>query len=167
MFRTIDDFVTFWTEHARGTEKVLAQLSDQSLTQPVSPGGRTLGRLAWHIVLTIPEMLREAGLSVSDPPEPGSVPLQARKIHEQYAAMSRQLTDQVRSHLTDADLLREVPMYGESWSLGKVLAAVVVHEVHHRGQLTVLMRQAGLPVPGVYGPSREEWAAFGMQPPAV
>jgi hypothetical protein len=29
------------------------------------------------------------------------------------------------------------------------------------------MRQAGLQVPGVYGPSRHEWTAFGMQPPAV
>jgi hypothetical protein len=26
----------------------------------------------------------------------------------------------------------------------------------------VLMRQAGLSVPGVYGPAREEWAAMGM-----
>ena len=26
----------------------------------------------------------------------------------------------------------------------------------------VLMRQAGLKVPGVYGPAREEWAAMGM-----
>ena len=31
----------------------------------------------------------------------------------------------------------------------------------------VLMRQAGLKVPGVYGPAREEWTAYGMQPPAV
>ena len=33
--------------------------------------------------------------------------------------------------------------------------------------MTVLMRQAGLKVPGVYGPAREEWAEFGMQPPAA
>ena len=28
--------------------------------------------------------------------------------------------------------------------------------------LYVLMRQAGLAVPGVYGPSKEEWGAYGM-----
>jgi uncharacterized damage-inducible protein DinB len=33
--------------------------------------------------------------------------------------------------------------------------------------MTVLMREAGLDVPGVYGPARQEWAAFGMQPPSV
>jgi uncharacterized damage-inducible protein DinB len=30
--------------------------------------------------------------------------------------------------------------------------------------MTVLMRQAGLKVPGIYGPSREEWSQFGMPP---
>jgi hypothetical protein len=28
----------------------------------------------------------------------------------------------------------------------------------------VLMRQAGLSVPGVYGPAREDWAALGLPP---
>ena len=50
---------------------------------------------------------------------------------------------------------------------GLTLQVLVVHQAHHRGQMTVLMRQAGLEVPGVYGPSRQEWAAYGMQPPAV
>jgi len=27
------------------------------------------------------------------------------------------------------------------------------------------LRQAGLKVPGVYGPAREEWTAYGMQAP--
>jgi hypothetical protein len=32
---------------------------------------------------------------------------------------------------------------------------------------STLMRQAGLALSGVCGPSREEWAAFGMPAPAV
>jgi uncharacterized damage-inducible protein DinB len=47
------------------------------------------------------------------------------------------------------------------------LTVLLRHEIHHRAQMTVLMRQAGLRVPGVYGPSREEWAAMQAQPPAV
>jgi uncharacterized damage-inducible protein DinB len=31
--------------------------------------------------------------------------------------------------------------------------------------MTVLMRQAGLKVPGIYGPSREEWVKIGMTAP--
>lgn len=30
----------------------------------------------------------------------------------------------------------------------------------YRGQMTILLRQAGLPVPGVMGPTKEETAAY-------
>ena len=33
--------------------------------------------------------------------------------------------------------------------------------------MTVLMRQAGLRVPGIYGPAREDWSGMGMEPPSV
>ena len=36
-----------------------------------------------------------------------------------------------------------------------IRAALLHHEIHHRGQMTVLMRQAGLKLPGVYGPSAD------------
>jgi uncharacterized damage-inducible protein DinB len=38
------------------------------------------------------------------------------------------------------------------------------HEIHHRAQMTVLMRQAGLKVPGLYGPAKEEWSQYNMPP---
>jgi hypothetical protein len=47
---------------------------------------------------------------------------------------------------------------------GSLLLFLLQHQSHHRGQMTVLMRQAGLSVPGIYGPSKEEWARFGMEP---
>jgi uncharacterized damage-inducible protein DinB len=33
--------------------------------------------------------------------------------------------------------------------------------------MTVLMRQAGIRVPGLYGPAKEDWAAFGQEEPPV
>jgi uncharacterized damage-inducible protein DinB len=56
-------------------------------------------------------------------------------------------------------------MYGQTWKKRDVLASLILHQAHHRGQMTVLMRQAGLAVPGIYGPAREEWAAMGMAAP--
>ena len=56
----------------------------------------------------------------------------------------------------------ELEMYGSRWTRAGVLQSLVRHQIHHRGQATVLMRQAGLAVPGVYGPAREEWAKMGM-----
>jgi len=63
-------------------------------------------------------------------------------------------------------LLETDNMYGETWPRGVTLFALIAHQAHHRGQMTVLMRQAGLTVPGVYGPSSEEWQAHGMAAPA-
>jgi hypothetical protein len=33
--------------------------------------------------------------------------------------------------------------------------------------MTVLMRQAGLKVPGVYGPTLDDWAGYGVPVPTV
>ncbi len=33
--------------------------------------------------------------------------------------------------------------------------AIVVHGIHHRGQLTLMCRLAGGQAPGLYGPNRE------------
>src|SRR5690606_37719612 len=37
-----------------------------------------------------------------------------------------------------------------------IRALAVSHLIHHRGQLTVYLRQVGAPVPGIYGPSADE-----------
>ena len=57
-------------------------------------------------------------------------------------------------------------MYGQQWPRGLTLAILLNHEIHHRAQMTVLMRQAGLVVPGVFGPSKEEWGEYGMNAPS-
>ena len=46
-------------------------------------------------------------------------------------------------------------------SRAEIIQDTFSHWSHHRGQMTVLMRQAGLRVPGVYGPAKEDWAAMG------
>jgi uncharacterized damage-inducible protein DinB len=55
-------------------------------------------------------------------------------------------------------------MYGETWKNGFSLWVLIAHQAHHRAQMIVLMREAGLKVPGVYGPSKEEWESMHMQP---
>lgn len=167
MYRRIDDFLTHWTEHTEGTQKLLNTLTDLSLSQAVEDGHRTLDRIAWHIVLTIPEMLTRAGLRVDGPPPDAPVPATAREIADTYAQVAAAAAEQIRVGWTDATLEQEDEMYGETWKRGVTLRAVVNHEIHHRGQMTVLMRQAGLKVPGIYGPALEEWPAYGMPVPAV
>lgn len=40
--------------------------------------------------------------------------------------------------------------------VGVLRSFVMNHMIHHRGQLTVYLRLAGAPVPGMYGPSADE-----------
>jgi uncharacterized damage-inducible protein DinB len=69
---------------------------------------------------------------------------------------------------SDPELQNMDVMYGHlQWKRGQSLLALLVHQVHHRGQMTVLMRQAGLLVPDFYGPTREGWAILGLPVPAI
>jgi len=161
MFRQIEDVTRVWESESNATLKVLRHLTDGSLSQRVTPEGRTLGFLAWHLATTIPEMMNRTGLSVEGA-EHGPAPASAEEIRRAYEQASRSLVEQIRSRWTDAALDHEAEMYGERWTNGFTVFALIAHQAHHRGQMTVLMRQAGLTVPGVYGPAREEWATFGM-----
>ncbi|MFH5185022.1 DinB family protein [Paenibacillus sp. TAB 01] len=167
MFRTIDEFVATWQHESSSTQKILDALTDASLQQPVSPEDRTLGRIAWHIVTTLHEMLSRTGLIFEAVEDESGVPAGAKEIADSYRKASQALVAAMREQWTDASLLETKDMYGEQWPIHTTLSILVAHQTHHRGQITVLMRQAGLRVPGVYGPSREEWSEFGMTAPTI
>jgi uncharacterized damage-inducible protein DinB len=162
MFRLVSDFTKAWAEESANTARLLEALTDESLATRVDSEGRTLGKIAWHLVETCPEMLPSAGLELEFEVDPDEVPDSASYIAECYEEGARLLGEAVEAQWTDAMLLEETPMYGMSWARGFTLQCLIVHQAHHRGQLTVLMRQAGLVVPGMVGPAREEWAAMGM-----
>ena len=138
------------------------RLIDESLGQRVGPDGRSLGRLAWHLVGTLREMPASAGLKTEGAEATAPVPATAAEIASAYERAAHDVLAAVAAGWSDGDLDGEIPLYGETWKRGRVLSALIRHEAHHRGQMTVLMRQAGLTVPGVYGPAREEWTAYGM-----
>ena len=162
MFTTISDFIYVWSQEFEATQKLLKHLTNESLCREVAPGRRTLGRLAWHITTSIPEMMNRTGLAIAGPDPESPPPATAREIFSAYNLAAEALLEQVRSRWDDAALQVEDDMYGEKWKRSATLASLVFHQIHHRGQMTVLMRQAGLAVPGIYGPAREEWAKYGM-----
>ncbi len=168
MLRRLDDFVSLYADESVKTREVFAALTDASLKQAINNDHRTAGRLAWHITQTIPEMLGAVGLKPSGPHADAPVPASAKAIAEAYDAAAASVAGAVAaSGWTDATLTEERPMYGETWTVAFALRAFVFHEVHHRAQLIVLMRQAGLKVPGLYGPAKEDWATFGAPAPEI
>jgi uncharacterized damage-inducible protein DinB len=167
MIHTISEFEHIWSAEAEATQKIFKHLTTQSLSQSVTSDHRTLGRLAWHIVITITEMVERVGLAIQGPVVDAPIPATAKEIFKGYNEAALSLLDQVKAVWTDETLQVEDDMYGQHWKRAFTLQALVFHQIHHRAQMTVLMRQAGLDVPGVYGPSRDEWAAYGQQPPVV
>jgi uncharacterized damage-inducible protein DinB len=162
MYRTIDDFRRDWAYESEMTAKIFGNITDESMGTNVIQGGRSLGFLGWHIVVCL-GMATEAGLPFQVPPEYNQPPAGAGVMKEAYEKYAAALIAAVEANWKDHDLLEEVQMYGSTWTRGYALFAMVKHQTHHRGQMTVLMRQAGLTVPGAYGPAREEWAAMGME----
>lgn len=164
MFRKIGDFQNSWGKETQSTLKLLDKLTDDSLAQKVTSDGRSLGFIAWHLVQTLGEMMGHTGLKVDAPAEDSPVPAKAGAIKEAFDKAAQSLGTQVAQNWTDSTLEDDLQMYGQTWKRGEVLSSLILHQAHHRGQMTVLMRQAGVGVTGVYGPSREEWTQYGMKP---
>lgn len=162
MYRTITDFLSDWQEESAATLKIFQPLEDDKLNTKVSENVRSLGRLAWHIVQTLTEMGARAGLFPEDKLEHTSIPLRAAEISQIYKAYSEELAANVKNLWANEMLHDKLNMYGEEWEKGRILSVLVKHQAHHRAQMTVIMRILGMKVPGIYGPSNEEWASFGM-----
>ncbi len=167
MFTTIAEFEKDWTKESGNTQKYFDALTDESLSQSVNADHRTIGRMAWHIAVTLPEMMKQTGLSVTSLDEKAPVPSTAAEIQKAYGAVAKELLDEVKKNWKDEDLAIEDEMYGEKWKRGATLEILVRHEIHHRGQMSVLMRQGGVVVPGLYGPAKEEWVGYGAPVPEV
>ena len=163
MIRKIDDFLKIWDYESEATLKVFKSITDEKLNKSVQGYERTLGFIAWHITVSMGEMGERTGLHI-DCPKYDTEPLgNIASIIETYKKAADSLLNEIKTNWTDDSLLKESDMYGEMWENGRTLGSIIGHQTHHRAQMTVLMRILGLPVPGVYGPSKEEWAQFGME----
>jgi uncharacterized damage-inducible protein DinB len=165
MYRRLDDFLKAYEQSTAGTAKILGQLTDENLSTRIVPGHRSLGEIGWHIVVSVPEMMSRTGLPLAsvDPETPP--PAAAGPIRDGYAAVVKELQGALGKQWNDDTLTQLDDMYGQKWPRGLTLSILLHHEIHHAGQMTVLLRQAGQTVPGTHGPSKEEWAKFGMPTP--
>lgn len=101
-----------------------------------------------------------AGLEVTAPQRGTESPASASRIADAFETATRTMGEQASKKLTDGQLASEISLWGRTMTIAASFQGLVRHLIHHRGQMTVLIREAGLIVPGVYGPSREETAAI-------
>ncbi len=149
------DFLNVWKMESASTLKVFHALTDAALAQAVVPGGYTLQSLAWHITGSINAIPAHAGFLPAPekrPPAPATV----AELVAAYQANSERLIAAVNEKGSDAFLAESTDFFGHKIRRGAVLSLTLMHQAHHRAQMTVLIKQAGLKVPGVYGPSEDE-----------
>lgn len=155
MYRKVEDFLLDWSHATHGTTQVLEALTDEKLGQEIVEGHSSLGWLGWHLATAPAYFLGLVGLKV-EVGNPNAVPDQASEIVEAYKKVASAVEKEVKENLTDEKLIEEVEMHGHMSPRGAILRLFIDHQTHHRGQMTVLLRQAGLPVPGVMGPTKED-----------
>ncbi|WP_064094135.1 DinB family protein [Rossellomorea aquimaris] len=163
MFTSKNDFLQEWKQEAAVTQKVLDALTDESLKQEVSPDLYSIGSVAWHITGAAYYFPAQVGVTFEVPDLRKDAPTSATEISETYKLVSDRLTEAVSEQVSDEKMNEMVNLFGMDMPVQAVFRLLIQHQVHHRGQLTALMRQAYLKVPGVYGPSKEEWEAMNAQ----
>ena len=147
---------------ARATRRVLERVPADRLNYRPHENSMTLGQLALHVAVVpggIAQLSRRSPAQVPEFRHPSP-----QTAAELLPALEQSLTraHEILGGLDDAAL-------GETWRLvdgdrevvaqpvGVMLRALMLnHWYHHRGQLCVYLRQVGVPVPSVYGPSADE-----------
>lgn len=167
MYVTISDFIKEWNREAMLTQNVLDGLTDESLKQQVYLEGRTLGRIAWHLTTNIPDYLAHFGLNIDGVENAESVPTSAKEIAETFKEVSSNAAQIMEQQWIDKSLEQIQEAFGRQESNAQILMGLIKHIVHHRGQITILMRQAGLKPFGVYGPPKEDWIHLGVENPPL
>ncbi|WP_026694401.1 DinB family protein [Peribacillus kribbensis] len=167
MYVTISDFIKEWNKEAILTQQVLDGLTNDSLKQQVYPEGRTLGRILWHFTTNIPNYLNKFGVEMENLENAENVPATSKEIAETFKRVSAQAAEAIEQHWTDDSLKQIQIAFGRKETNASILMGLIKHIVHHRGQATILIRQAGLKPFGVYGPPKEDWIHLGMDNPPL
>jgi uncharacterized damage-inducible protein DinB len=154
MYRNAEDFLEDWVATSAGTLAVMKAITDEKMNTAIVEGHNSLGWLAWHLVGSAGAFGHFAGLQIPGVERGTPVPAHMAEIVEKYEAVIEAYNREVKA-LSDEQMTEEINGFGRMTPRGKFLRKLLDHETHHRGQMTVLLRQAGLAVPGVLGPTRE------------
>ena len=158
MYRQVNDFIQEWTRNSAGTLSIFKGISEEKKHQSIVDGHSSLEWLSWHLTTAPAYFIGQVGLALETKLNPKDTPDTIQEIIEQYKNTIENVTKVVQENLSDEKLQQEVDSHGQAVAIGALLRMMVDHQTHHRAQMQVLLRQAGLPVPGVMGPTKEQWA---------
>jgi uncharacterized damage-inducible protein DinB len=158
----IDSFLQELEHEALTTRRVLERVPDDQLGWRPHHKARTLGELALHVAATPGAVATLATQSEIPPPDfkdpsPNTAAELLPALDESVATAKRLL-----GKMDDGALMatwritrngREVVAMPRAALLRSIM---LNHWYHHRGQLSVYLRELGVAIPSIYGPSADE-----------
>lgn len=155
-------FLGVWDAEAQKTLSLLRALPAGQYDFRPDPGGRSLGELAWHLAEAdgyVSYGIEQNTFARGSRPPGLERPKSIEALAAGYERIHRDAVERVR-RLRAPDLDRRLTyLDGKERPVRDLLwSAMLLHNIHHRGQLSVLCRLAGGTAPGMYGPNREERA---------
>lgn len=158
----LEGFLQELDVEAATTRRVLQRVPEGKLDWRPHPRARSLGELAVHVA-TLPggiaEMATRVTFDVSEIPPPRSV---------RAADLPRAMDDSIAAARAALSSLEDEALAGQwrmtaggaivvSMPRAALLRSIMLnHWYHHRGQLTVYLRELDVAVPSIYGPSADE-----------
>lgn len=156
--RSVEDFVQYFEKIRERTRRVIACIPDGQFDWAPAPGKFTFADLIRHLGATERYMFAENALGrPSRYPGHGSELADGPEAVRAFCDRMHAETMELLRTLRDDDLGRKcVTPAGTPISVWKWLRAMVEHEVHHRGQIYLMLGMLGVDTPPLYGLTSEE-----------
>jgi len=159
----LERFRRIWDMEAQLTAKLLESLPNNQYDFRPDAGGRSLGEMAWHLAEIegyITYGIANGAVTFQEGPPNMQRPREVRLLAPGYRRVHDEAVERF-SKIRESDLDREIPFADRRMPIRDILwGAILMHLIHHRGQLSLMCRLAGGTPPGIYGPNREEMAAM-------
>jgi uncharacterized damage-inducible protein DinB len=159
----IDGMLQELEQEARTTRRVLERIPDDQLGWRPHAKARTLGELAMHVAI-VPGALAQL-ISSPSPAQIGNftdpVPKNTAELitaHDESIAKAKQALAAMDDDAITATwrLMRGERELLAVSRMAMLRSVMLNHWYHHRGQLTVYLKELDVPIPSIYGPSADE-----------
>jgi len=159
MRNELETFIDMWERETAKTIKLLESLPPEQYDFRPDPEGRSLGELAWHLAEPEahgPFAIERGGFSRDARPAGIERPRTIEGLAPAFERVHRDAVERV-AKLAPEDLERSIPFFnGQPITVRSVLwDFMLLHGLHHRGQLVMMARQAGGRPIALFGPTRE------------
>ena len=159
----IDGMLQELEQEAQTTRRVLERVPDDQLTWRPHEKARTLGQLALHVAM-VPGSVAELAASATEVQVPNFTDPSPQSAAELVSTLEASVNKAkiALGKMDDGALMttwRLMRGDEEVFALPRVafLRSIMLnHWYHHRGQLSVYLRELDIPIPSIYGPSADE-----------